>query len=356
VLQPVIDFEHDSDFEFVFDIAVSPEVNLELDTTHTIDYYKIKVDDQMVEENIQQIRSQFGKNVDTNEVTRSAFIRADFAELDADGNVIEEGIRADNVLLSMEHITDEETRNNLVGKTIDESVIMNPVTATGNRQEVGHMLNISHETAETLESNFICTVKSVQVFENAEVNEELYKNLFGEDTEVTTYDQFVEKLRENISASLEKNSIQRFEVDARKALVNATALELPETFLKRWLKETNKELTEEKIEEEFDDFKEDLKWQLIKNSIINRNEIQVSEEETMEMAKSVALSQYQQYGIYQVADEHLETFATRILEKEEDRERIVRRIFEVKVYDLVREKVSIRENEVTTDEFKALYQ
>lgn len=294
--------------------------------------------------------------MDTNEVTKEAYIRADFAELDSEGNEITDGIRAENVLLAMDLIKDEETLNHMVGKTIDESIILNPVTATGNRHEVGHMLNISHAAAETLESNFRCTVKSVQVFEKADVNEELFRSLFGEDTDITTEEMFIEKLKENISASLESNSKQRFEVDARKALVSAVPVELPEAFLKRWLKETNKELSAEKIEEDFDDFREDLKWQLIKNHIINTHEIQVGEEETMDMAKSVALSQYQQYGIYQVADEHLESFAHRILEKEEDRERIVRRIFEIKVFDLVKDKVTIRENDVTADEFKALYQ
>lgn len=355
-LQQTLDFDKDVDFEFVFDVAVSPEINLTLDESHTIDYYRIGVDNQLVDENIEQIRSQHGKNMDTNEVTKEAYIRADFAELDSEGNEITDGIRAENVLLAMDLIKDEETLNHMVGKTIDESIILNPVTATGNRHEVGHMLNISHAAAETLESNFRCTVKSVQVFEKADVNEELFRSLFGEDTDITTEEMFIEKLKENISASLESNSKQRFEVDARKALVSAVPVELPEAFLKRWLKETNKELSAEKIEEDFDDFREDLKWQLIKNHIINTHEIQVGEEETMDMAKSVALSQYQQYGIYQVADEHLESFAHRILEKEEDRERIVRRIFEIKVFDLVKDKVTIRENDVTADEFKALYQ
>jgi trigger factor len=354
-LQPALDFEKDQDFEFVFDVAISPEVNLILDESQTIDYYRIKVDEKMVEENVDQIRSQYGKNVDTNEVTREAYIRADFAELDAEGNEAENGVQAENVLLALDHIKDEETLNSLVGKTIDEKVVFNPVTAIEDRHEVGHMLNISHEAAEALDSNFSCTIKSIQVFEKAEINEELFRNLFGEDTDVTTEEQFLEKLKENISTSLDNSSKQRFEVDAKNTLIEAYPLQLPEAFLKRWLKETNKDLTEEKIEEEFDDFREDLRWQLIKNSIINNNEIKVSEEETLDMAKSIALSQYQQYGIYSVADDHLESFAGRILEKEEDRERIVRRIFEVKVFDLVREKVSLRENEVTADEFKALY-
>ena len=72
------------------------------------------------------------------------------------------------------------------------------------------------------------------------------------------------------------------------------------------------------------------------------------------MAKSVAMSQYQQYGIYNIADEHLESFAHKILEREEERERIVRRIFELKVYDIIREKVNLNEKEITAEEFKAL--
>ena len=355
-LQAEIDFENDRDFEFVFDIAISPEVDLTLDESHTIDYYHIKVDDSMLEENVGQIRNQYGKNIDTNEVTKDAYVRADFVELDAQGNEQENGIHAENVLFAVDRVKDEATLGNLVGKSLDESLVLNPVLAFGDHHEVGHMLNISHEAAETLASDFRCTVKSVQVFGKADLNDELYKLVLGPDTEVSTEEAFLEKIKENISISLENNSRQRFEVDAKKALIASVPLTLPENFLKRWLKETNTELSEEKIEEDFDGFKEDLRWQLIKNDIIRKNDINVSEEETLEMAKSVALSQYQQYGIYSVADEHLASFAGRILEREEDRERIVRRIYEVKVFDLVRSKVTLRENEVTADEFKALYE
>jgi len=354
-LQPKIDFDKNDDFEFVFDVAISPEINLTLDESNTIDYYRIKVDEDMIRENVDQIRDRYGKNVDTNEVVKEAFVRVDFAELDADGNEIENGIKANNVLLAVDRIKDEEILNSFIGKTIDEVVVFNPIKAFEDRHEVSHMLNIGHEVAENLESNFKCTIKSIQVFEKAEINEELFRNLFGDDTEVTTEEQFIEKVKENIQASLENNSKQRFEVDAKKTLIETVPIELPEAFLKRWLKQTNKELTDEQIENDFDGFREDLKWQLIKNDIINKHQIEVSEEETLDMARSVALSQYQKYGIYQVADEHLDSFANRILEREEDRERIVRRIFEIKVFDLIRQKVKLREKEVTADEFKALY-
>ncbi|GAP69803.1 trigger factor [Bacteroidales bacterium 6E] len=353
-LQQPIDFDKQEEFEFVFDIALTPDVNLTLDKSHSVDYYRIKVDEQLIDENIDQILNQYGTTQDVDVVSEESYMRVDFSELDAEGNVKEGGIVAENVLIAYDRVKDEEVQKQLIGKKPEESLVMDPVTAFGDRHEVGHMLNISHEVADELNSQFICTVKSIQNFVKGELNDELYKKLFGEETDVTTVEQFREKVAENISASLENSSKQQFEVDARKSLVAAVPMELPESFLKRWLKETNKELTDAKIEEDFEDFTEDLRWQLIKNNIINENKIEVSEEETLQMAKNIALSQFQQYGIYQVADEHLESYAHRIMEKEDDRERIVRRVFEIKVYDLVREKVQLNEKEVTTEEFKAL--
>ena len=72
------------------------------------------------------------------------------------------------------------------------------------------------------------------------------------------------------------------------------------------------------------------------------------------LARQIAISQFQQYGIYQIQDEHLEAYVKRILESEEDRERMVRRLFEDKVFAAIREKATIVEKEVSSDEFGAM--
>jgi len=55
-----------------------------------------------------------------------------------------------------------------------------------------------------------------------------------------------------------------------------------------------------------------------------------------------------------VQEEHLAGFVKKILEKEEDRERIVRRIYDDKVISTVREKAPVVEKEVSSEEFRAL--
>jgi len=113
-------------------------------------------------------------------------------------------------------------------------------------------------------------------------------------------------------------------------------------------------MTDEQIENDFPNFTKDLRWQLIKNSIIREHELAVTEEEISAFARQIAISQFQQYGIYQIQEEHLTGFIKKILEKEEDRERIIRRIYDDKVISTVREKAPIVEKEVTSEEFRAL--
>jgi trigger factor len=152
------------------------------------------------------------------------------------------------------------------------------------------------------------------------------------------------------------SSNHKFALDAHDKLVEQANLTLPEAFLKRWLVAINKELTVEQVENEFDAFIGDLKWQLIKDAIIKENQIVVTPEETKWFALQMARSQYSQYGIYDVPDEHLESFAKKIIEKPEENERIYKRLYEDKVIQTVKEKVTLQETEVSQEEFNAMMQ
>lgn len=354
-LQKPLDLDTQEEFEFFFDIAISPDIKIDFSQLPPIPYYNIEVSDEMLNENVEQIKSQFGKIVEAEEVTKEAYIRADLAELDAEGNEKENGITTDNTLIAIDLIKDEATLNEFIGKTINSTLIFNPVTAFENNSEISHMLGISREEAETLNSNFKCTITKIEIFEKAKIDEELFKKAYGEDTDVKTEEQFLEKVTEDIKEQLKQSSNGRFEVDARESLVNAIPMELPEEFLKRWLKETDKQLDDEKLNAQFEGFIRDFKWQLIRNSLVKENHIEVNEEEMEDLAKGMALTQFRQYGYYNIDDKNLESFANRMLEDEETRERIVHRIFDIKVSDFIYDNAKLDEKEVTVDQFNELY-
>ncbi|MCG6188636.1 trigger factor [Maribellus maritimus] len=355
--QKSINWDTDEDFEFVFDIALAPEVKVTLDKRSKYDYYKIAVSEEMIDQQVDMIASQLGQNVPVEEVKDNSSVRGDFVQLDENGEPVEDGIQPTGILLGIDMIKDEEIKNAFVGRKKDDTLVFDPVKAFDNRHEVGHMLNIKHEEADELNSEFKFTITEILQFEKAEINEELFKKVYGEETEIKTVEDFRNKIKEEIAANLVYSSDQKFTVDTRDTLLEKIKVELPETFLKRWLiaaNKDNKDVTEEQIENEFEYFIKDLQWQLIKDSIIKENELKVTPEETQDFAKQLARAQYSQYGIHDVPEEQLESFAKMIMEKPEESERIYKKLYEDKVIEVVKEKVNIQEKEVSQEEFNEM--
>jgi len=352
--QKSINWETDENFEFVFDIALAPEINISLDKQNKFKFYKITVSEEMIDQQVEMAQSQLGQNLPDDEIKENSSVRGNFVQLNDGGEEIENGIRPNDVLVAIDLIKDDEIKNNFVGKKIGDIVVFDPAKAFENRHDLKHMLNIKQEEADVLNSNFSFTINEILKFEKAEMNEDFFKKLYGEETDVKTVEDFRNRVKTELEANLIYSSNQKFAVDTHDKLLEQANIELPEAFLKRWLIAINKELTAEQIESEFEAFIKDLKWQLIKESIIKENEIQVSAEETRAFAIQMARAQYNQYGIFDIPEEQLESFAKRILEKPEENERIYKRLYEDKVIKLVKEKVTIQETELSHEEFNEM--
>lgn len=350
-LQKEINWNTDENFEFAFDIAVAPEINISIDEKNEFDYYTIAVTDEMVQKQIEIAEMQLGTNVPDDEVKDNSSVRGDFVQLDENGEEVEDGIQPKEVLIAIDMIKDEEIKTEFIGKKKDDVLIFDPVKAFENRHEVGHMLNISHEQAEELNSNFKFTITEILKFEKAELNEELFKKLYGEETEIKTIDDFKNQIREDLAKNLSYSSDHKFALDLRTKMVEEYNLEIPEAFLKRWLIASNKELTEEQVENEFGLFIDDLKWQLIVGNIVKNNELKVTSEEISDFGRQMARAQFNQYGMYDIPEEQLESFAKMILDKPEERERIYKKIQEDKVVNVVKEKATLLKKVVDQKEF-----
>ncbi len=352
--QKPVNWDTDENYEFAFDVALAPKVEVNVDENDKLDYYTIKVSDEMIDQQVEMIVSQMGESVEAEEVEEEALVKGDFVELDDQGQEKEEGIRAEGVMLSVKMIKDETIKKDFLGKKKEDVITFDPVKAYQDRHEVGHLLKISHEQADDLNSSFNFTIREITRFIKAELTEELFKKIYGEDTEVKTEEDLRNKLREEIAASLKQSSDRRFATDVRDMLVEKLNPELPEEFLKRWLKESNEEVTDEQIEKDFGSFMTDLRWQLIKDAVRKENDLKVEEDEAFDLAKKLAQAQYSQYGIYDAPEEQLESFAKMILEKPEEKERLYNKLFEDKSVEVIKEKITVENKEVTREEFEEL--
>lgn len=354
--QKEIDWDNDTDFEFIFDIGFAPESKVSLDKRSKFAQYSVTVTDEMIDEQVKAYANRFGENKSTDIVEETGTLRGNITQLDADGNEAENGIKVEMALISIDVIKDEEIKKSFVGKKIDDEVVFDIKKAYPNNVEISYLLNIEKEAAENVDGNFKITIKEINTFVPAEVNADLFKNIYGDDTEIADEKTFREKVAAEISEAFRSSIEYKFATDTREQLVSKTKMEFPVEFLKRWLKATNKDITDEQIEAEFEMFLTDLKWQIIKEEIIKENELKVEENEVMDLAKEVAAAQFRQYGMFNVPDEHLDGFAKQMLSKKEDVNRLYNKKMEDKIMEVIKSKVNVEEKAVSREEFEKLFE
>ncbi len=354
--QEPADFDKETEFEFSFDVAIAQDIEVKLSKKDKVVYYDIKVDDKLFESYSENYTRKFGEFKDVDETTDNEMLSGNFTQLDADGKVLEGGIKADDVRITVEYIKDADIKTTFAGKKVADKLIFDVRKAYPSDSEIASMLKIEKEKALEVNGDFEFEITKVQRFFPAEINQELYDKAFGPDV-VKSDAEFKAKVTEEIKANFVRETDYRFMVDAKTKLVEKINPELPTEFLKRWLTVVNEgKFTAEQIEEEYPKFESDLKWQLIKDQVIKNNEIKVEESEVLDAAKEVTAAQFAQYGLANMPDEQLEQYAQEILKKDNERRNLYEKKFEDKVVDFIKDSVKLDKKEVTTEEFQKIWE
>ena len=352
--QPDINWDTQSDFSFVYDIAVAPAFEVKLDKDLKIPYYSIVADAEMVDKQVEAYASQAGVNKPADSVEEKDTVRGNFVQLDEAGNELVGGIVADKVVIAIDIMKDEDIKASFMGKKVDDLVIFDPVKAYDNKHEVGHMLNISHEEAENIKGDFNFTIEEILRFEKAELNQEFYSKIYGEESGITTDEEFKAKVKSEIEENFIYSSNYKFFIDSSDFLKNNIQFDLPKSFLKRWIKVTNVKMTEEQIETDFENFMLDLKWQLIKDKIVKDNELKITEEDVRQLAKEMAMIQFRQYGMLNLTEEQLDNYANHMLKNEDERRKLVSKKQDDVIIETIKSKVTLDIKEISNEEFNKL--
>jgi len=352
----VVNFDSDADFEFSFDLGLSPQINLDFEKIGKLPYYEIAVDDQLIDNQIEGYANRFGENIPAEVVGEKETVLGDFAQLNAEGVVIEGGISSKNVQVAVQLIKDEAIQKLFIGARIGDVVKFNPRVALANDHEVTHLLKVKDDAIESVDCDFNFTINTINTFIAAPIDEALIKKIYGDETEVKTIEELREKIHTELKSNLLYSSNYRFLVDAKEALTNAAALTLPVEFLKRWLVETNEKVTAEQIEEEFSTFRKDLDWSLIKTKLAKDNEVRIEESDIALMARDMAQMQFHQYGMSNVPEEYLDNYANSILQNKEQKQKMAEKKIEDKVLEVIKEKSGLVYKQVSQKEFDDLFE
>jgi trigger factor len=351
-----MDFDNDTEFEFKFDLGIAPEFELKLSGKDKIPYYTIKIDKDLVQKYTDNYTQRFGEFAHVDAVEEKDVLTAKIVQLNEKDEVLEGGIFVDEARMATDVIQDADIKQQVLSAKKGDELVFDLKKAYPNDTEIASLLKIKTEEAASITGNFKVTVDEIQRFNKAEVNQELYDKIYGEGN-VKSVEEFEAKIKEEASANLKNDTDYRFKIDTKENLVKKFKSNLPEAFLKRWLIAINEgKFTAEDIEKDWDKFTEDLKWQLIKDKIVKENSFEVTPEDIKAAAMDTARMQFAYYGMNNVPDEHLEQFAQRTLENQDEVRKLHEGQMEEKVVAHIKETVKVDEKEITLDKFNKLFE
>lgn len=354
--QKEINFDKDEDFEFCFDVALAPEINIELSKNDKMPYYEVKIDDEMLNKQVDAYRSNFGSYDPADEVEEKDMIKGTVAELE-NGSPKEGGIVVEDAVLMPMYIKDEEEKAKFIGANKNSVIVFNPNKAyEGAEAEIASFLKIDKEKVAETTGDFSFEIKEITRHKDADLNQELFDKVFGEGI-VTSEEEFKNKIKEALTEQFAPQSNFKFLTDAREILVEKVGeLSFADDLLKRWLLMANEKNTKESIEQDYPQIIADLKYHLIKESLVKKNNLKVEDADIEDFAKRVAKAQFAQYGMLSVPEDVLDNYAKDMLKNKQTLQNILDRAVEEKLAGWLKEQVELDVKEVSADEFNKLFE
>ncbi|MCB0430405.1 MAG: trigger factor [Flavobacteriales bacterium] len=343
-------WEENKPYEFNFELGLSPEIKVDFGAQDKVKKYKVAADDEMIGKEVMELRKRYGQVTKVDDVQEEDFVFGEFVELDDAGQEKEGGIR-NHASVMVHKVPDEATKKKLVGLKKDTAIEVDPRKLASDEKEVPHMLGIDAAALGNVGSRFRFTITQISRVQPAEVNQEFFDKIFGEN-EVTTEEVLREKIKEGLENQLSNDSDSKLKYDLVDHLLAKIKIPLPDEFLRRWMVQASKdENAATDVDKHYEQYARGLRWQLVENQIIKDNSIQVSHDEALGFAKQRIQAQLAYYGQGAIPDEDLHKYAHQLIHNEEEGRKIYDQLYDEKVFDLVRNQVTLVEKEVSFKEF-----
>ena len=335
------EWEDGKEFNFKFDVALNPEVSFELSSADEVPYYTITVTEAAKKDLKNTLLKQYGSLEDGKKAKEDDFIIVDFEQGD---------MKVEGTYVALRNVA-EAARASFVGVKSGDVLDVNVNEAFENETDRASMLKVNKSELATLDPMFKMTVQHVKTFVNAPLTEETFEKIFGVKTEA----EFDAKIEERLRSEYAQEADFRFSKDAKAFLLEKADVQVAEKFLKRWVYVVNEgKFTMEDIEKDWDLFIVDYKWQMVRNFLMNKYNVKVEEADLLASAKGFAAYQFAMYGMNNVPEEQLESFAKNILSQEEQGRRILDQVENEKTFAAVREVVTLKKKKISVEKFREL--
>jgi trigger factor len=340
------------EYSFCFELALQPNITIDYSKL-SVPKYKIEVTEAMILEEIDRLMYRFGKMTDPETVDNiDCFLNVTFIEADANEVKIEGGIEKENSILVKYFTADYQT--NLMGKKVGESVFIKLENAFEEKQNSAIIADLGLNTVDDNSKFFIVEITKIGYVEKAELNSEFY-GLYSPIETIESEDELKEVVKNDMEKACDFTTTSKMNDEIYLQLMSKIDVELPEEFLKNVVRngENGKSLSDVDIEKELVNSSNSLKWFLIRNEIVQQNNIKVDIKEMRLFAKSQLL-QYMGGSSLDMLGENeswLNDYVDKMMKDKKFTKEAFDKIIGDKVFEVVAQNIEKIETPISIEEF-----
>jgi trigger factor len=338
------DFNWDADtFTFEFELGLAPQFEIDLSEENKIQQYNIVATDELIDEEVKNIQIRYGKVSSLDEAVEDSKVIGTFVNEEKEINK--------KATFSANELKGEGNKAKLIGAKAGDVIELGTKGLFEDDHRLQHLLDISHDEIHDLDITVTFTVEDVTKTEPADLDQEMFDKLFS-DGSVTNVTELKEKIKEDAEKQFLQQGDQQLLNAVTEYLVENTKFDLPADFLKKWLRTAGeKPLTEEEAIAEYEKSEKGLRYQLIEGKIMKDNDIKIDYKELVEYAKGFIRTQMAQFGNMNPEEKELEDIAGRILQNQEEAQKLQAQLISNKLLAFFKEKISFKTKEVSYEDF-----
>jgi trigger factor len=345
-----IDWDNQKDFEFEFQVGLVDDFQYDLSPKVKIKSYSIEVDNKVMDETMADLKQRFG-NVSYPEVSEATDNL--YAEIVAvDGvRTTEETKRSSYIFIEK---VEKKEQKKFIGLKKEDEVEFDITKIFTDENLIAQAINVSAEEAKAATGKFAIKITTISRTEPAEINPEFFDKVFGKDV-VKTEEEFITKIKETIAENYKRETDHLLDHEIQHHFVDHTKVNMPDNFLKLWLKATSEgKVTDDILDKEFNQYKETLKWDLVKNKIAEDLKITVEAEEVKNKAKEMILQQFGGQAFAAQLGDKMDGIADNYLSGQDGKNfmNLYNQLRSEKIMKAIRETITLTEKKVSLDEFK----
>ena len=341
---PRIDWEVQKEFEFIFNIGMAADFKVELSSKVKIQKYKIDVDQKVLDDTMDEARKRYATPTYPEVSEATDILYGERVGATADQK---------NTYIPISKVMAAEQKK-FIGLKKEDVIEFNAKQAFETIADQANALGLHEGDLDKTDGNASVKITHISRLIDADLNQETFDKVFGKDA-VTNMDEFTAKIKETISANYERETNHMLDHEIEHYLSDNIKVDLPEEFLKNWLKNTGDgTITDEVLAKEFDDYKKSIKLDLIKNQLAEENKIQTDANDVKARAKQMVIDQFGGAAVAEQLQDRIDAIADNYLKGNDGQNfmKLYNTLRSEKIMSHIKSTITITEKAVTLDEFK----